>query len=146
MERIRTLAVLDEHFEPKALPPEPFANSIGVHTGSPELIEIEFTGDAADYVREREWHRSQEFVDRADGSLLLRLCVCNDRPLRSWNLSFGPLARVVAPLRLAQDVFQAFDEARQRYASRLTFEMARRQMSATARETPAVKTRHWRAS
>ena len=31
-----------------------------------------------------------ESVDeREDGSLLLRLCVCNDQPLRSWILSFG---------------------------------------------------------
>ena len=73
----------------------------------PELIEIEFTSEAADYIREREWHRSQELVDRADGSLLLRLCVCNDRRLRSWILSFGPLAHVVARFRLAQDVFEA---------------------------------------
>jgi predicted DNA-binding transcriptional regulator YafY len=146
MERIRTLAVLEEHFEPKALPPEPFANSIGVHNGSPELIEIEFTGDAANYVREREWHRSQEFVHGANGSLLLRLCVCNDRPLQRWILSFGPLARVVAPSRLAQDVFQAFDEARQRYASPHMFEMARMEVSGTAQETPAVKTLHRCAS
>src|SRR5262245_53134620 len=46
IERVRTLAVLDEHFEPRPLPPEPFANSLGVHSGSPELIEIEFSGDA----------------------------------------------------------------------------------------------------
>lgn len=125
MERVRTLAVTDEHFEPRRLPPEPFANSLGVHTGSPELIEIEFIGDASDYVRDREWHRSQEMLDQPDGSLRLRLCVSNDRPLRSWILSFGPLARVVAPANLAREIFEAIDEARDRYQPRFTFEMLR---------------------
>jgi predicted DNA-binding transcriptional regulator YafY len=99
VERIRTLSVLDEQFEPRALPTEPFANSLGVHTGPPERIEIEFDSRVADYVKEREWHKSLEIEERADGSLLVRLEVCDDRPLRSWIHSFGPLARVVAPAR-----------------------------------------------
>jgi predicted DNA-binding transcriptional regulator YafY len=123
VERIRTLAVMDERFEPRPLPPEPFANSLGVHTGNPELIEIEFDSAAADYVREREWHRSQEITERPDGSLLMRLCVCNDRPLRSWIHSFGPMARVVSPASLAREVLEEIVEARERYQPRLTFEM-----------------------
>ena len=34
-ERIRTLAVRDDHFEPRPLASEPFANSLGVFTGEP---------------------------------------------------------------------------------------------------------------
>ena len=125
IERIRTLAVMDEHFEPRPLPPEPFANSLGVHTGSPELIEIEVDARGADYVKEREWHRSQEIAEREDGSLLLRLCVCDDRPLRSWIHSLGPMARVVSPARLAQEIFEEIQEARDKYMPRLTLDMAR---------------------
>ena len=58
VERIRTLAVLDEHFEPRPLPTEPFADSLGIHTGKPESIEVEFDKDVADFVSEREWHQS----------------------------------------------------------------------------------------
>jgi len=115
VERIRTLAVLDERFEPRPLPAEPFANSIGVHTGSPELIEIEFAAAAADYVTEREWHRSQEVTRREDGSALLRLCVCNDRPLRSWILGFGAQARVVTPASLAREVSAELGRAADNY-------------------------------
>ena len=129
IERVRTLAVMDEHFEPRPLPPEPFANSLGVHTGSPEPVEIEIDARAADYVKEREWHRSQEIVEREDGSLLLRLCVCDDRPLRSWIHSLGPMARVVSPARLAREIFDEIDEARERYQPRFKFEMLR--MTAT---------------
>ncbi len=125
VERIRTLAVLDEHFELRPLPTEPFGNSIGVHTGSPEPIEIEFDAGVADYVREREWHPSQEIVERADGSVLVRLNVCDDRPLRSWILGFGAQARVVAPTRLAQEIFEEIQKASDRYTPRLSFDMAR---------------------
>jgi predicted DNA-binding transcriptional regulator YafY len=128
IERIRTMEVLDERFEPRPLPAEPFADSLGVHTGTPEPVEIEFDPRVAEYVKEREWHRSMEVDERENGSLLVRLTVCNDRPLRSWIHSFGPLARVVAPARLAQEIFEEIEEARERYKSGLTFEALRMQM------------------
>lgn len=118
LERIETLAVRDEQFAPRALPPEPFANSLGVFSGSPELIEIKFDARSADYVREREWHRSQEIVEGANGGIVLRLCVSDDRALRGWILSFGASARVLAPARLAQEVYEEIHAARERYARR----------------------------
>jgi predicted DNA-binding transcriptional regulator YafY len=124
LERVRTLTILDECFDPRPLPPEPFANSLGVNSGSPELVEIEFDADAGEYVAEREWHRSQELVRREDGSMLLRLCVCDDRPLRSWILGFGAHARVIVPVRLARAVASELEAARDRYATR-KFEMLR---------------------
>ena len=126
LERIETLGVLDEHFEPRPLPVQPFANSLGVNSGSPELIEIEFDADAAPYVAEREWHRSQEIVQHEDGSIVLRLCVCNDRPLRAWILGFGAAARVVVPEALAVDIAAEIERARQKYPVRpARFEMLR---------------------
>ena len=126
LERIDTLGVLDEHFEPHPLPREPFANSLGVNSGSPELVEIEFDASAADYVGEREWHRSQAIVCREDGSILLRLCVCNDRALRAWILGFGAAARVVMPEALASDIAAEIERAGQRYSARpFRFEMLR---------------------
>jgi predicted DNA-binding transcriptional regulator YafY len=125
VERIRSLALLDDRFVPRPLPPEPFADSLGVHTGTPEPIEIEFDARAAAFVKEREWHPSQEIVEGDDGSLLVRLRVCDDRPLRRWIHSFGPLARVVSPKRLAEEILADIDEARERYVPRLTFEMAK---------------------
>jgi predicted DNA-binding transcriptional regulator YafY len=139
VERIRTLAVLDEHFEPRPLPTEPFADSLGVHTGTPEAIEIEFDARVAEFVSEREWHRSQEIEPRPDGSLLVRLTVCDDRPLRSWIHSFGPLARVVAPARLAREVFQEIEDARELYMPRLTLDMARMPLGPRARLPLRVK-------
>jgi len=117
LERIRTLAVTDERFEPHPLPAEPFANSIGAFSGSPEPIEIAFDADVAEFVTSRQWHRSQEVTPHDDGSVLMRLCVCNDRPLRTWILGFGAGARVVAPAALAREIAGEHRAAHDRYAT-----------------------------
>ena len=122
VERIRQLAVRDDHFELRPLPAEPFANSLGVFCGPPEVIEIEFDAGVADYVASREWHRSQHVFVNADGSVVLRLLVCNDRPLRTWILGFGGTARVIAPMSLARELYEEFDAARERYTPRLPFD------------------------
>lgn len=145
VERIKALAVLDEQFEPKPLPTEPFADSLGVHTGKPEKIEIEFDERVADYVKERDWHKSQEIEVRKDGSVLLRLHVSDDRPLRTWIHGFAPFARVVSPTRLAQEIFEEIDDARELYLSRFTFDAPRMTLDAAQRKLPR-KTRRWRAS
>jgi predicted DNA-binding transcriptional regulator YafY len=124
-ERIETLAVTDERFDPKPLPVEPFGDSLGVNTGRPEPIRIEFDASVAPYVKEREWHPSQQVDERTDGSILLTLDVCRDRPLRRWILSFGGLARVDSPARLAEEILAEVEAARERYVPHLKFAMAK---------------------
>jgi predicted DNA-binding transcriptional regulator YafY len=110
-----TLAVMDEVFEPRPLPAEPFPNSLGVNSGAPQRVVVEFEPDAAPYIREREWHPSQQLEDRGDGGTVLTMNVCNDRPLRAWILGFGASARVIEPVDLAKDVFDAANAVRARY-------------------------------
>jgi hypothetical protein len=85
----------------------------------------------------------------------MTLTVSDDRPLRSWIHSFGPLARVVSPARLAQEIFEEIDEARDRYMARLTFDIPRAALRPAEGPGPPVearnrrlplKTRKWRAS
>ena len=121
-ERIKKLAVTDETFEMRTLPPEPFGNSIGAFSGRPEVIEIEFDREVADFVASREWHRSQQIDVRDNGSLLLTLLVCNDRPLRTFILGFGGMARVVSPKSLAQEILVEAQMMRERYMPKLRFE------------------------
>lgn len=94
-----------------------FANSLGVNTGPAARVEIEFDARVAPYVRARVWHASQEARDTADGHLRLTMHVCHDQALRSWILSWGPLARVIAPTSLAAEIVRELDAARDRYAS-----------------------------
>jgi predicted DNA-binding transcriptional regulator YafY len=118
IERVQDVSLLDDRFTPiEELPNDAFPHSLGVHSGPPEAIEIEFQPAVADYVRAREWHPSQQLRDGESGSLLMTLNVCRDRALHSWILSFGPFARVIAPDALAREIADQFEEARARYAS-----------------------------
>ena len=47
----------------------------------------------------------------------MSLDVCNDWALRSWILSFGPLARVLAPEALAAQIRDELERARSVYAT-----------------------------
>ncbi len=117
VERIREISLLEDSFTPiEDLPDEAFPHSMGVHSGPPERIEIEFEPAVADYVRAREWHPSQSLTDADAGGLHMTLNVCCDQALRSWVLSFGPFARVRRPRKLAQDVASQLEQARARYA------------------------------
>jgi predicted DNA-binding transcriptional regulator YafY len=118
VERIEEISLLEERFTPiEDLPSEAFPHSLGVHSGPPERVEIEFQEAVADYVRGREWHPSQRITDDGSGGLRLTLDVCIDRALESWILSFGPFARVLAPETLARGIAEQFEEARARYTS-----------------------------
>jgi len=115
-ERIKTFGLTDEQFTPRPLPLEPFGDSLGVNTGAPETIVLEFEAAVAAFIREREWHPSQVMEDGADGRLQVTLTVCNDYALRAWILGFGPDVRVVSPAALAATIYDAADRTRRHYA------------------------------
>jgi predicted DNA-binding transcriptional regulator YafY len=123
VERILSLSLMEERFEPIDLPEDAFAHSLGVNQGTPERIEIAFEPRIARYLKERVWHPSQQTHDAADGSLTMTLNVCNDWALRSWILGFGPLARVVSPPELATQILDEIDRTRSHYVPGLDFEL-----------------------
>ena len=104
LDRIKSLSVTEDRFEPVETDEEAFAHSLGVHEGTPERIEIAFEPRIARYIRERVWHQSQEVTDRADGSIVVTLHVSNDFALRGWIMSFGALARAISPPELVAQI------------------------------------------
>jgi predicted DNA-binding transcriptional regulator YafY len=123
VERIQSLSVTEERFEPIDIAEDAFAHSLGVNQGTPERIEIAFEPRIARYVKERTWHPSQQAHEDADGTLTLTLNVCNDWALRSWVLGFGPLARVVSPPSLAAQILEEIEGARSRYVPQMDFDL-----------------------
>ena len=116
VERVQSLSLLEEHFTAiEALPDAAFPHSLGVHSGPPERVEIAFQPAVVDYVRNREWHPSQEVRALPDGGVTLSLDVCRDRALRSWILSFGSLARVLSPASLAEEIATQLEQAGAQY-------------------------------
>jgi len=116
VDRIRTLSLQEERFTPTEIAEVAFAHSMGTNEGPPEHIEVGFEPQIAPWIRERRWHPTQKQTDRPDGGVVLSLEVCNDWALRSWILSFGPLARVVSPPELAAQIKEEVDRASARYA------------------------------
>jgi proteasome accessory factor B len=105
VDRIRSVSLEKQTFTPKqAVGDDVFANSLGVNTGPPQRVELEFDAQVAPYVRARVWHPSQQVRDESEGRLRLTLDVCHDWALRSWILSWGPFARVLAPAPLAAEI------------------------------------------
>ncbi len=116
VERIEALSLLEETFERRVeIEPEPFHDSLGVNTGTPVRVVLQFTGQAATYVRERVWHPSQSLQEGPGGAVLMTLEVCADWALTSWILSFGPFVTVLEPPDLAGTIRQSLADSLQRY-------------------------------
>jgi predicted DNA-binding transcriptional regulator YafY len=116
LERMQDVSLLEERFTPiDGLPDQAFPHSLGVHSGPPERVELEFRPEVVDYVGAREWHQSQKLEATSGGRMRMTLDVCVDRTLQSWILSFGPFARVLSPDRLAHTIADQMAEAGAQY-------------------------------
>jgi hypothetical protein len=102
-----------------------FSNSLGVHAGRAERVEIEFDAETGRLVAEREWHPSQKVRFDRDGRVRVELHVSLDWSLRRWILGFGSHARVVSPSVLAEDILDELDAARMLYMPRLDLDIPR---------------------
>jgi predicted DNA-binding transcriptional regulator YafY len=115
-QRIRDLAVLEETFDPREAAAGVFPDALGVFSGSPERVVIDFSAAEAPYIRERDWHPSQQMSDLPDGGLRLTLDVVVDWGLEAWILGFGAAARAWSPPALVSRLTERLRAAHQRYA------------------------------
>jgi predicted DNA-binding transcriptional regulator YafY len=65
---------------------------------------LRFTGEAARYVKLREWHPTQRLKERRDGSLEMTLEVSHLLEVRRWLLGYGPECEVLEPKELREQV------------------------------------------
>jgi len=80
-------------------------DSFGVLTGPGEFdVLIRFDELAADYIREKRWHPSQQLTELEDGGVQLRLKLSSLAEIQRWILSWGGRATVLAPVELAESV------------------------------------------
>ena len=117
VERIRHLSPLNETFEiSDGFGAQPMDDSLGVHEGTPEHVEVEFSTEVAPFVVERIWHPSQTVDYRSDGSIVISLQVCTDTALTTWILGYGAAARVLGPPHLISRISSELARASSRYA------------------------------
>jgi predicted DNA-binding transcriptional regulator YafY len=83
-------------------------DSFGVHSGEGDYrVVIRFDPFAADYIREKRWHPSQELRDLKEGGAELRLKLSSLGEIQRWILGWGGSATVVEPAELIQSVREA---------------------------------------
>jgi predicted DNA-binding transcriptional regulator YafY len=101
--RISRIEVTEEAFaRPEDFSPDAFfANALGVLGGEGDfVVRVRFAPEAADRVREREWHESQVLRDLPDGSLELTLRLGALAEAERWALGWGAAAEVLEPAEL----------------------------------------------
>lgn len=82
-----------------------FEKSFGAFAGEGDhRVSLRFGAEAAARVRERLWHESQEFTDRADGGVELSLRLGSLEEVTRWVLGWGAQVEVLAPKELRERV------------------------------------------
>ena len=116
VDRVKSVSLEKQTFTPRqTIADDVFANSLGVNTGPTASVEIEFDARVTPYVRARVWHPSQRVREETGGRLSVTMDVCHDWALRSWILSWGPFARVVSPISLANEIRFDLQSAGEKY-------------------------------
>lgn len=87
------------------------AHAFGIISGSPRIVCVAFSENAAAYVRERTWHPTQTFRTRVDGWLELRMQVAVTVELQTWIMGFGVDAEVMEPPELRASVRRSLQGA-----------------------------------
>ena len=83
-------------------------DSFGVHSGEGEFdVLIRFNARAADYIREKKWHESQQLRELKSGGVELKLKLSSLVEIERWILSWGGDAVVIKPRELAEAVKQS---------------------------------------
>jgi predicted DNA-binding transcriptional regulator YafY len=83
----------------------------------PVEVILDFTPEAAPYVRERIWHASQEIDPGPDGGLTLRLRIAEPLEMLPWIRSWGAQVEVLTPGWLRQKVAEDLQRAAEKYST-----------------------------
>lgn len=106
LDRIRRLEPTDEPFDPPAemALEDLLKSSFGVFQGPAETVRVRFSEEAAEFIREKEWHASQKLEPEPGGGLLFTAEVAVTEEIKRWILGWGSKAEVLEPARLRTDI------------------------------------------
>jgi proteasome accessory factor B len=114
VERIQKIELLELAFQvPADFNVSEYARgAFGIAGGKPEDVELAVDASMASYIRERVWHESQSFEDRADGSVVLRMQVAPAWELKAWIKGLLPHVRILKPASLRREIAADMEKAR----------------------------------
>jgi len=110
-DRIKTIDITDEAF----IIPDNFniddyvQSSFGVFHGETTKVKIWFAPEAAEYIKEKKWHESQEIFEQKDGSILFKAEVAGIHDIKIWIMSWGAKAKVIEPESLKKEIRSEID-------------------------------------
>jgi len=84
--------------------------------GEEENVAIWFGPQRAQFIRERQWHGSQQIEEREDGSLVLRMKTTELVEVKNWVLQFGANAEVLEPESLRAEIRAEVDKLEKVYS------------------------------
>lgn len=115
--RVERWEVLSSTFEPDATfcALEYLAESFLTTMGEVHEIAIRFNAYQARWIRERQWHPTQQIEALPDDGLILRLRCSGLDEIKRWVMSYGSHAEVLAPPELRRAVAEEVDKMAQLY-------------------------------
>lgn len=90
-------------------------DSFGITGGKPRTVVVRFSPRVAEFIRERQWHRSQGILDRPDGSVEVVLRCAVTPELKQWILGYSGDAVVLEPPDLVDEIRGTLEGALQQY-------------------------------
>ena len=103
VERIRSITLTDHPYQmPLGFNVEEYVqDALSVMRGRRIEVELLFSKTATAWLKDKNWHPSQEISLLKDGRMKMTLTVADTDELLGWILSFGSQVRVVGPESLS---------------------------------------------
>ncbi len=83
--------------------------------GELRTIRIHFARDVARYVKESNWHKSQQLISQPDGSLIAEFRLTDTSEIKRWIMTFGPNATVMEPIELVEEIQRDLEQMMSKY-------------------------------
>jgi predicted DNA-binding transcriptional regulator YafY len=119
--RILDCRKLPDKFVPRSsvLVEEWLRTAFGAEGGEePAEVVVRFDAYQARWVRERQFHPSQQLEEQADGGVILRMQTSGLGEVRRWVMQYGGHAEVLAPAALRQAVIEEVRRMAEVYGAR----------------------------
>lgn len=119
LDRIEQLDVLPSTFEidPEFSAEAHLAQGFLASTGDIHPVAIRFDAEQARYIREKQWHPSQEPLEELeDGGVILRFRAGGLDAIQRWVLQYGSHAQVIEPAVLRDNIAAESSRLNQLYS------------------------------
>ena len=114
LEALRESFILPANFSGNAF----FASSWLIEQGEPVKVKLRFFPEAARWVRDGYYHRSQQITELKDGGITFEATVTGMREITKWILGYGPDVEVLEPHHLREQVADMAAKTAELYKSR----------------------------